>query len=138
VVEALLIVYLFYLGSELIIYRHKKTLSVERLSRACLVQIAGPCPAEPFQLVPAQLGLTPAGVRATETRPVRNNREHHVKVCVFAPDKIEPVVTTTELSSGHIIRTRNILLNTISPLPSYLGWSYPHGSKSTPTFSPSA
>jgi hypothetical protein len=61
VVEALLIVYLFYMGSELILYRHKKALSVERLSRACLVQIAGPCPAEPFQLVPAQLGLAPAG-----------------------------------------------------------------------------
>jgi hypothetical protein len=51
-------------------------------SSACLVRITGPCPAEPFQLVPAQLGLSPAGSYqlwctslriTTETRPVRNN-----------------------------------------------------------------
>ena len=50
-------------------------------SSACLVRIAGPCRAEPFQLVPAQLGLSPAGPyqlwctslrTTTETRLVRN------------------------------------------------------------------
>jgi hypothetical protein len=57
VVEALLNCYLFYLGNELILIHIRKLCR----SSACLVRIAGPCPAEPFQLVPAQLGLTPAG-----------------------------------------------------------------------------
>jgi hypothetical protein len=55
-------------------YRHKKSFR----SSTCLVRITGPCPAEPFQLVPAQLGLSPAGSYqlwctslriTTETRP---------------------------------------------------------------------
>jgi hypothetical protein len=57
VVEALLDCFLFYLGNELILIHIRKLCR----SSACLVRIAGPCPAEPFQLVPAQLGLTPAG-----------------------------------------------------------------------------
>jgi hypothetical protein len=45
------------------------------------MRIAGPYPAEPFQLLPTQLGLSPAGPYqlwcttlriATETRPTRN------------------------------------------------------------------
>ena len=67
-------------------YTHKKTLSVENLSRAnswSLSSCACPyaCPAVPVQLVPAQLGLSPAGPYqlwctslriATDTRPTRN------------------------------------------------------------------
>ena len=56
-------------------------------SRTYLVRIAGPCPAVPVQLVPAQLGLSPAGPYqlwctslriATDTRPTRNTCEHGV------------------------------------------------------------
>ena len=70
--------YLFYLGDEQILIDIRKPCR----SSACLVRIAGPCPAEPFQLVPAQLGLSPAGPYqlwctslriATETRPTRNS-----------------------------------------------------------------
>src|SRR5271155_3556691 len=68
--------YLFYLGDEQILVDIRKSCR----SSACLVRIAGPCPAEPVQLVPAQLGLSPAGSYqlwctslriATETRPAR-------------------------------------------------------------------
>jgi hypothetical protein len=58
-------------------YRHKKSFQLS----TCLVRIAGPCSAEPFELVPTQLGLFPAGPYqlwctnlriTTETRSVRN------------------------------------------------------------------
>src|ERR1700722_20824522 len=71
------LLHLFYLGSELILMDNRKSFR----SSACLMRIAGPCPAEPFQLVPARLGLSPAGPYqlwwtnlriSTETRPVRN------------------------------------------------------------------
>ncbi len=51
-------------------YRHKKTLGRAPVSP----DIAGPCPAEPFQLVPTQLGLISAGLyqlRACESPPKR-------------------------------------------------------------------
>jgi hypothetical protein len=69
--------YLFYLRDEQILIDIRKSCR----SSACLVRIAGPCPAEPVQLVPAQLGLSPAGPYqlwctslriTTDTRPVRN------------------------------------------------------------------
>src|SRR5271154_215518 len=69
--------YLFYLGDEQILIDIRKPCRTS----ACLVRIAGPCPAEPVQLVPAQLGLSPAGPYqvwctslriTTETRPARN------------------------------------------------------------------
>src|SRR5271154_3152416 len=72
--------YLFYLGDEQILIDIRKPCRTS----ACLVRIAGPCPAEPFQLVPAQLGLSPAGPYqlwctslriATETRPTRNTQQ---------------------------------------------------------------
>jgi hypothetical protein len=51
-------------------------------SRTCLVRIAGPCPAVPFQLVPVQLGRTNVQAYertspqiATEARPIRHNRD---------------------------------------------------------------
>src|SRR5579862_6734361 len=50
--------------------RHKKTLGRAPVSS----DIAGPCPAEPFQLVPTQLGLISAGLyqlRARESPPKR-------------------------------------------------------------------
>src|SRR5271163_692861 len=70
-------------------YTHKKTLSVENLSRAnswSLSSCTCPCPAVPVQLVPAQLDLSPAGPYqlwctslriATDTRPTRNNNHPH-------------------------------------------------------------
>src|SRR5947209_16652488 len=51
-------------------YGHKKTLGRAPVSP----DIAGPCPAEPFQLVPTQLGLISAGIdqlRACESPPKR-------------------------------------------------------------------
>src|SRR5437588_11424146 len=51
-------------------YRHKKTLGRAPVSP----DIAGPCLAEPFQLVPTQLGLISAGIdqlRACESPPKR-------------------------------------------------------------------
>src|ERR1700722_17607676 len=69
--------YRFYLGNEQILIDIGKPCRTS----ACLVRIAGPCPAEPFQLVPAHLGLSPArpyqlkctSLRiATETRSARN------------------------------------------------------------------
>ena len=68
VVEALLIA--IYLGNELILTDIRKPFR----SSACLMRLAGPCPAEPFQLVPAQLGLSSAGIyqpRACESPPKR-------------------------------------------------------------------
>src|SRR5271156_4487987 len=71
-------------------YTHMKTLSVENLSRAnswSLSSCACPCPAVPVQLVPAQLGLSPAGPYqlwctslriATDTRPTRNTSNGEV------------------------------------------------------------
>src|SRR2546423_12246794 len=83
VVEALLIA-TYSTGDEQILMHKRKPCR----SRTCLVRIAGPCPAVPFQLVPAQLGLSPAGPYqlwcttlriATETRPTRNklDRDRH-------------------------------------------------------------
>jgi hypothetical protein len=63
VVEALLVICLSYLGGELILIDIRKSFR----SSACLVRIAGPCPAEPFQLVPAS-----CGVRACESPPKRD------------------------------------------------------------------
>src|ERR1700722_11575979 len=72
--------YLFYLGDELILIHIRNPFR----SSAGLVRIAGPCPAEPFQLVPAHLGLSPAGsfqlwytnLRiATEAQPTRNKTQ---------------------------------------------------------------
>src|SRR5271170_1332551 len=72
--------YLFYLGNDQILIDIRKPCRTS----ACLVRIAGPCPAEPFQLVPARLGLSPAGPYqlwctnlriTTETRPTRNIRQ---------------------------------------------------------------
>jgi hypothetical protein len=64
VVEALLIIYLFYLGSELILIDIRKPFR----SSTCLVPYswylsscafpADSYPAKPLQLVPAQLGLS--------------------------------------------------------------------------------
>jgi hypothetical protein len=77
VVEALLVAIYSTLGSELILIDIGKYCR----SSTCLVRIAGPCPTEPFQLVPARPGLSPAGPYqlwctspriTTETRPVRN------------------------------------------------------------------
>ena len=77
VVEALLIA-IYSTGDEQILIHKRKPCR----SRTCLVRIAGPCPAVPVQLVPAQLGLSPAGPYqlwctslriATDTRPTRNN-----------------------------------------------------------------
>jgi hypothetical protein len=50
-------------------YRHRKSFR----SSACLVRIAGPRPAEPFQLVPVSLQLvhTSYGVRACKSPPKR-------------------------------------------------------------------
>src|SRR5271163_4406088 len=71
--------YLFYLGDEQILIHIRKPCRTS----TCLVRIAGPCPAVPFQLVPVQLGLSPAGpcqlwctnLRiTTETRPTRNRK----------------------------------------------------------------
>src|SRR5271156_539369 len=96
--------YLFYLGDEQILIDIRKPCR----SRACLVRIAGPCPAEPFQLVPAQLGLSPAGLYqlwctslriATDTRPTRNRA------------KVAPV-------PGRVFRS-SVLASTVSPTPSY-------------------
>src|SRR2546423_13190997 len=76
VVEALLIA-TYSTGDEQILMHKRKPCR----SRTCLVRIAGPCPAVPVQLVPAQLGLSPAGPYqlwctslriATDTRPTRN------------------------------------------------------------------
>src|ERR1700740_618901 len=66
------------LGNEQILIHIRKPCR----SSACLVRIAGPCPAVPVQLAPAQLGLSPAGPYqlwctslriVTEMRPTRNN-----------------------------------------------------------------
>src|SRR5271156_4992202 len=46
--------YLFYLGDEQILIHIRKPCRTS----ACLVRIAGPCPAVPFQLVPVQLCLS--------------------------------------------------------------------------------
>src|SRR5271156_1323805 len=54
VVEALLFCYLFYLRDEQILIHIGKSCR----SSACLVRIAGPCPAVPFQLAPVQLWLS--------------------------------------------------------------------------------
>jgi hypothetical protein len=72
--------YLFYLGDEQILIHIGKSCR----SSACLVRIAGPCPAVPFQLVPVQLRYTNVRVYectsvrtcpiATETRPARNTK----------------------------------------------------------------
>src|SRR5271170_8519610 len=68
---------LFYLGSKLILADISNPVGRVSIS----YDIAGPCPAEPLQLVPAQLSLSPAGPYqmrctslriATEMRPVRN------------------------------------------------------------------
>src|SRR5256885_3897265 len=76
VVEALLVA-IYSTGDEQILIHKRKPCR----SRTCLVRIAGPCPAVPVQLVPAQLGLSPAGPYqlwctslriATDTRPTRN------------------------------------------------------------------
>src|SRR6201997_582722 len=65
------------LGNEQILIHIRKPCR----SSACLVRIADPCPAVPVQLVPAQLGLSPAGPYqqwctslriATDTQPTRN------------------------------------------------------------------
>src|SRR5271155_3689458 len=73
--------YLFYLRDEQILIHIENSCR----SSACLVRIAGPCPAVPFQLVPAQLGLSPAGPYqlwctslriTTETRPAHNTLHH--------------------------------------------------------------
>src|SRR4051794_40972453 len=64
-------------------------------SRTCLLRIAGPCPAVPAQLVPAQLGLSPAGPYqlwytslriATDTRPTRNRSCDHAVLSAMLPD----------------------------------------------------
>src|SRR5947209_15288465 len=58
-------------------YRHKKTLGRAPVSS----DIAGPCPAEPFQLVPTQLGLISAGIdqlRACESPPKRSLLATHM------------------------------------------------------------
>src|SRR5271156_861369 len=69
-----------YLGNELGLIDIRKPFR----SRTCLVRIADPCPAVPAQLVPARLGLSPAGSYqlwctnlriATDTRPSRNMRD---------------------------------------------------------------
>jgi hypothetical protein len=69
VVEALLIA--IYLGNELILIDIRKPI----FGRVPVSgNIAGPCPAEPFQLVPAQLGLSSAGLyqlKACESPPKR-------------------------------------------------------------------
>src|SRR5947209_16572228 len=60
-------------------YRHKKTLGRAPVSP----DIAGPCPAEPFQLVPTQLGLISAGIdqlRACESPPKRGLLATHLAV----------------------------------------------------------
>ena len=81
IVEALLIA-IYSTGDEQILIHKRKPCR----SRTCLVRIAGPCPAVPVQLVPAQLGLSPAGPYqlwctslriATDTRPTRNTYEMH-------------------------------------------------------------
>jgi hypothetical protein len=68
---------LFYLGSELILIDIRNLVGRVPVS----YDIAGPCSAEPLQLVPTQLSLSLAGPYqlrctslriATETRPVRN------------------------------------------------------------------
>src|SRR5947208_12550808 len=79
IVEALLIA-IYSTGDEQILIHKRKPCR----SRTCLVRIAGPCPAVPVQLVPAQLSLSPAGPYqlwctslriATDTRPTRNTRK---------------------------------------------------------------
>src|SRR5437763_14817812 len=81
VVEALLIA-IYSAGDEQILIHKRKPCR----SKTCLVRIAGPCPAVPVQLVPAQLGLSPAApyqlwctslLIATDTRPTRNTYEMH-------------------------------------------------------------
>jgi len=49
-------------------YTHRKSCR----SRTCLVRIAGPCPAVPFQLVPAQLAYERTSVRTYE--PANSHR----------------------------------------------------------------
>ena len=79
-------------------YTHKKPCR----SRACLVRIAGPCPAVSVQLVPAQLGLSPAGPYqlwcttlriATDTRRTRNttkDQKHVTWTCVILLGRRRP------------------------------------------------
>src|SRR4051794_41567612 len=73
VVEALLIA-IYSTGERANTYTHRKTLSVENLSRAnswSLSSCACPCPAVPVQLVSAQLGLSPAGPYQLECTSLR-------------------------------------------------------------------
>src|SRR5438477_9603244 len=94
VVEALLIA-IYSTGDEQILIHKRKPCR----SRTGLVRIAGPCPAVPVQLVPAQLGLSPAGPYqlwctslriATDTRPTRNRGKSWIDSSLHCPKNITP------------------------------------------------
>ena len=69
VVEALLIA-IYSTGDEQILIHKGKPCR----SRTCLVRIAGPCPAVPVQLVPAQLGLSSWPIPAVVYEPANHHR----------------------------------------------------------------
>src|SRR5277367_5147492 len=62
--------YLFYLGDEQILIHIRKPCRTS----ACLVRIAGPCPAVPFQLVPVQLSLSSWPMPAVVYEPANHHR----------------------------------------------------------------
>src|SRR2546423_6440805 len=69
VVEALLVA-IYSTGDEQILIHIRKPCR----SRTCLVRIAGPCPAVPVQLVPAQLGLSSWPIPAVVYEPANSHR----------------------------------------------------------------
>src|SRR5436305_10769429 len=75
-------------------YRHKKPLGRAPVSP----DIAGPCPAEPFHLVPTQLGLISAGIdqlRACESPPKRGllATRWSLKMLKVHPEKLTELKT---------------------------------------------
>jgi hypothetical protein len=99
VVEALLILY-STLGSELILIDIRNPVGQVPVS----YEIAGPCQAEPLQLVPTLLGLSPAGPYqlrctslgiATETRPVPNTKRK------LGPIPVNSIIIQTNTCSSH-------------------------------------
>jgi hypothetical protein len=82
------------------------------------VRIAGPCPAEPVLLVPAQLGLSPAGPYqlgrtslriATETRPARNKMHtHEVHACGVHAHEVHACEVHTHEMHAYEVRANEV------------------------------
>jgi hypothetical protein len=82
--------------------------------------MAGPCPAEPFQLVPAHLGLSPAGSYqlwytnlriATEARPTRNISDNLIQDSGF--HGFVTISVYTRPTTGEIQKMSNYLCITM-------------------------